>query len=349
MLQMTSSDRITFGLAGLVLLVGLLLIVLTGLGGFGKILMVVGIVTLVTGFIVRQGSGATGTEKKHYECVVERRDDCAVVSIPDGQFNTRSNAMSDTLLPLARSTGLRRVIVDLSAVKALGSTEMGSLVNALTEGGKNNVEVVLACVSGQARSILKVTRLSNLFAQFDSVSDAMKGEVAPLEAAEDTTASSRTAEHDEKEHAGNHRASTENRAEGKGWFASAPHPIVKSMDLGDFEHVNDLPSSILRAPEKMYCQSYMVSGLGGMVTELNERIKDEHSLSAGERLEVFETHLAAACPHCGAGLTGDAMVSLSSYQSARAAIVADPNMRRLIDGKCPFCSSREYLCLWQGK
>lgn len=74
------------------------------------------------------------------------------------------------------ATGVRHLVVDLSAVELINSSGLGMLAQGLTLLRKSGGALVLAAVPERARKQLDITRLSSVLMAFPTVEEALAGE-----------------------------------------------------------------------------------------------------------------------------------------------------------------------------
>jgi anti-sigma B factor antagonist len=78
------------------------------------------------------------------------------------------------LLERLRALGApARAVVDLGAVKHMNSSGLGMLVGALTSARSGGGDLRLARASGRIETLLRTTRLLDVFQTFDRVDDAV--------------------------------------------------------------------------------------------------------------------------------------------------------------------------------
>ena len=80
--------------------------------------------------------------------------------------------LREALLNLVES-GNYRLIVDMEGVEFLDSTGLGVLVGGLKRVRAHDGAIDIACTQGRILRIFKITGLSNVFAIYDTVDDAL--------------------------------------------------------------------------------------------------------------------------------------------------------------------------------
>lgn len=97
-----------------------------------------------------------------------------ILKIPPAPNNTLSSLMTENITRHLQAPLVERVIVDLSGVRRLGSSEIGSLVGGLKQAKVSGVEYVFAGVPAAVQSILKVTNLDPLLDIRTTLEEAME-------------------------------------------------------------------------------------------------------------------------------------------------------------------------------
>ena len=92
-----------------------------------------------------------------------------------------------------------------------------------------------------------------------------------------------------------------------------------------------------------------ISEVGGPIQTLFGTLQQVHGVSTSDAVELFDTYLGAACPRCFAGVPGGLLQTVSVAQSAAGSMIADPNLRRIVDGTCAHCPSTVYTLVWFGE
>lgn len=70
--------------------------------------------------------------------------------------------------------GEKNVVVDLGNVTYVNSSGLGILISGLTSMRKNGGDLKLANINNKIEGLLSITKLNQIFEQFDSVDEAVK-------------------------------------------------------------------------------------------------------------------------------------------------------------------------------
>ena len=70
--------------------------------------------------------------------------------------------------------GEKNVVVDLGNVTYINSSGLGILISGLTSMRKNGGDLKLANINNKVEGLLSITKLNQIFEQFDSVDEAAK-------------------------------------------------------------------------------------------------------------------------------------------------------------------------------
>ena len=68
--------------------------------------------------------------------------------------------------------GKKKIVVNLAGVDWMNSSGLGILISALTTIRNNGGELKLASLTDKIKNLLTITKLSNVFEKYDSVSEA---------------------------------------------------------------------------------------------------------------------------------------------------------------------------------
>jgi len=97
------------------------------------------------------------------------------------------------------------------------------------------------------------------------------------------------------------------------WFQEAarrhgPHSLT-DFNLQRIERcdVNQWAKGVAADPEKVRCTEVQVSSLGQATSKLFEALKDRHGLESNQAVKLFDEYLAAACPKCSHGISGNGL------------------------------------------
>ena len=102
----------------------------------------------------------------------EKKSDILVITCPDELLGGKEGTEFSQILH--ESSGISKVVVDLSPVRIINSTGVGMLVGGYTTCKKNDVDFVLAGAGTSISSILKMTHLDKVLTMFPSVEEASK-------------------------------------------------------------------------------------------------------------------------------------------------------------------------------
>lgn len=86
-----------------------------------------------------------------------------------GSLSTEFSQMLHNLL----DKGKKNVIVDLSRVSFISSSGLGILISGLTSIRKSGGNLKLASISNKVEGLLSITKLDQIFEQYDSVEKAV--------------------------------------------------------------------------------------------------------------------------------------------------------------------------------
>lgn len=81
------------------------------------------------------------------------------------QLNDEINQMLDS--------GNLKAVIDLTAVNRMNSSGLGILINALSTYKQNGGDLKLAGANAAIRNIMKITRLNQLFENYETVDEAV--------------------------------------------------------------------------------------------------------------------------------------------------------------------------------
>jgi anti-sigma B factor antagonist len=83
-----------------------------------------------------------------------------------------ANALNDELHRLI-DDGRKQVVIDLSQVTLMNSSGLGMLIGGYTTMKNNGGELKLACLTGNVRKLIEITKLHTIFHPYDSVDEAV--------------------------------------------------------------------------------------------------------------------------------------------------------------------------------
>ena len=84
-----------------------------------------------------------------------------------------SSEMSETLYR-SLDQGKKNVVVDLGGISYINSSGLGILISGLASMKKNGGDLKLANINNKVQGLLSITKLNQIFEQFDSVDAAVK-------------------------------------------------------------------------------------------------------------------------------------------------------------------------------
>lgn len=105
---------------------------------------------------------------------VEDRSGVHVVRLTGETLEDEDSALVETVTTLLEDRGAR-IVIDLSAVKFINSTGLGSLVTLTAQANQRESQVVLAAPSAFVAGVLETTQLDRFFRVNPSVEAAIAG------------------------------------------------------------------------------------------------------------------------------------------------------------------------------
>lgn len=104
----------------------------------------------------------------------EEVSESTVVLHIQGQITLGDNALEfrEALREICRPG--KRVILDLAHVDYIDSSGFGALVSGYIDAQKTGAQVVLAGATAKIRSLLEMTKMSQIFTLYDNVEQATK-------------------------------------------------------------------------------------------------------------------------------------------------------------------------------
>ena len=105
--------------------------------------------------------------------VNDRVDGTAVVSIKGGMVSETGHQLKDTLVQLV-DEGVQHLVLNLRDVDAMDSMGLGVLVSAMNRLRPRHGSVSLVSPSAAVRSVLEITRLSQIVQIFPSSQEAVR-------------------------------------------------------------------------------------------------------------------------------------------------------------------------------
>jgi anti-sigma B factor antagonist len=70
--------------------------------------------------------------------------------------------------------GKKNIVVDMGDITYVNSSGLGILISGLTSMRKNGGDLKLANINNKVEGLLSITKLNQIFEQFDSVDEAVK-------------------------------------------------------------------------------------------------------------------------------------------------------------------------------
>ncbi len=84
-----------------------------------------------------------------------------------------AGAIKDTMHELI-SNNKKKILIDMRELDLMNSSGLGILIAAVTTLKNNGGKLALVHVPERIRHLLKITRLNSVFAQFDTLNEALK-------------------------------------------------------------------------------------------------------------------------------------------------------------------------------
>ena len=84
-----------------------------------------------------------------------------------------SSEISNMLYDLL-DDGKKNIVIDLHDINLINSSGLGILINGLTAMRKNGGDLKLANLSNKIEGLLSITKLNQMFEQYNSVGEAVK-------------------------------------------------------------------------------------------------------------------------------------------------------------------------------
>lgn len=108
----------------------------------------------------------TYTQEQHGEVVVFRLEGSLMGDSTQQHFKEMVLRLLDS--------GVKKLILDLSAVRNVNSSGLGSLITLFSRTRSAGGDFLLASVPANVRNLLHITRLDTVFTVYDRVEDALK-------------------------------------------------------------------------------------------------------------------------------------------------------------------------------
>jgi len=70
--------------------------------------------------------------------------------------------------------GKKNIVVDMGELSFVNSSGLGILISGFTSARKNGGDLKLANINNKVEGLLSITKLNQIFEQYDSVEDAVK-------------------------------------------------------------------------------------------------------------------------------------------------------------------------------
>ncbi len=71
------------------------------------------------------------------------------------------------------TSGIKKIVLDFSEVIYIDSSGIGALIYARTHIIQNNCQLRIACIKDSVKKVFELTKLTSIFAIFDSVQEAI--------------------------------------------------------------------------------------------------------------------------------------------------------------------------------
>jgi anti-sigma B factor antagonist len=103
----------------------------------------------------------------------ETREGRSIVSLREERLDSsNSGELRNIILGLLTAEG-QRLIMDLSAVRFIDSSGLGTLLNSSKDAHQRSGSIVLAGLQPRVQSMLELTRLNVIFDIFPTLEDAL--------------------------------------------------------------------------------------------------------------------------------------------------------------------------------
>lgn len=100
-------------------------------------------------------------------------EDIVVVAISGDMMGGPGGSQFHGKLSELRDSGKQRVVADLSSVQLMNSSGLGMLIGALTTMRNAGGDLRLAAVTDRVESLLRITKLDDVFLHFSTVDEAV--------------------------------------------------------------------------------------------------------------------------------------------------------------------------------
>lgn len=138
------------------------------------------------------------------------------------------------------------------------------------------------------------------------------------------------------------------------WFRDAAvrgRPFAPAdLDVFELPHeeLEDWAQRVSTDPRAVRCSLVEIRSLSRVTRTLADVIKQDHGLDTTGVVALLDEYLGAACPRCFAGLAGNMLQLVASAAQAAAVAGGGDELQRLLNGRCAYCESTEYLVIWHG-
>lgn len=105
--------------------------------------------------------------------VVHHRSDSVAVIRLEGRLDFLSAVSAREQFFETVAGGMSRLVVDLGGVSFIDSSGLGSLVGGLKSARQAGGDLRIACPSDQAKSVLRLTSLDQVFRPHPTIDDAL--------------------------------------------------------------------------------------------------------------------------------------------------------------------------------
>ncbi len=103
---------------------------------------------------------------------VNDKEEHTVIRLPQ-EINLYNASIIKEGVLSAVSKGTKRIVIDFSDVLYIDSSGIGSLIFARTNVIQNNCQLRIACIKDSVKKVFELTKLTSIFAIFDTVQEAI--------------------------------------------------------------------------------------------------------------------------------------------------------------------------------
>lgn len=101
-------------------------------------------------------------------------------------------------------------------------------------------------------------------------------------------------------------------------------------------------------PKKMQASNINISNIGNIGKLFYSDLNEQFNIDSSSFNSIVNRYLGVACPNCFGGLTGELLLTIETYKSARGTLISDPAVNRIMSGVCATCDSKRYYLIWHG-